>query len=73
MSCKSPFADVKHAGRFQNEHFELVTETVVGHALQTPVPIIVVVLAERIGTIDKLLPDRPVIRHTHVVFATDPL
>jgi len=50
-----------------------VTETVVGHALQTPVPIVVVVLAERIGTIDKLLPDRPVIRHTHVVLATDPL
>lgn len=73
MYCFIPFANVEHARGFKDERSEFVAQTIVGHALQAPVPIVIVILAERVGAIDKSFPHGSIVRHAHVMFAADPL
>lgn len=72
-NCFIPFAYVEHPRGLEDERSEFVAQTIVGYALQAPVPIVIVVLAERVGAIDNPFPHGPIVCHAHVVFAADPL
>jgi len=64
---------MKHSRSFEDKYFEFMTKTIIGYTLQTPVPIIIVIFAERISAINNLFPDCTIICHTHIMFATNPL
>jgi len=64
---------VKYSRSFENKHFKFMAKTIIGYTLETPVPIVIIILAECISTIDKLFPNSPVICHTHIVLAANPL
>lgn len=64
---------MKYSRSLEDKHFKFMAKTIIGYTLKTPVPVVIIILAECVSTIDKLFPNSPVIRHTHIMLAANPL
>jgi len=64
---------VKYSRSFEDKYFKFMAKTVIGYTLETPIPVVIIILAECVGTIHKLFPNSPVICHTHIMLAANPL
>ncbi|KAE9535961.1 hypothetical protein AGLY_007862 [Aphis glycines] len=64
---------MKYSRSFEYKHFKFVTKTIIGYTLQTPIPVVIIILAECVSTVNKLFPNSSIIRHTHIMLAANPL
>jgi hypothetical protein len=71
-ATNSPLPDVEDSWSLHDHCIEFVFQAALGNVLQTPVPIVVVVRAEELGTVTDILPGAAVECHPHVVLTADP-
>jgi hypothetical protein len=71
-ATNSPLPDVEDSWSLHDHCIEFVFQAALGNVLQTPVPIVVVVCAEELGTMKDILPGAAIERHPHVVLTADP-
>jgi len=64
---------VKYSRSFENKHFKFVAKAIIGYTLETPVPVVIIILAESVCATNKLFPNSPIVCHTHIMLAANPL
>lgn len=68
----SPLADVKDARSLDNHRVQLPLQALLGHVLQGPIPVVVVVGAKVSGAAPDARPGGAIEGEAHVVFAANP-
>lgn len=67
-----PFADVKYPRSFDDHRMQSIVYTLLGHVLQRPIPIVVVVRAKLTGAPDDITPNGAIECEAHIVLTTNP-
>lgn len=71
-TMNSPLPDVEDPWSLHDHCIEFVFQAALGNVLKAPVPVVIIVCAEELGTVTDILPGAAVERHPHVVLTAYP-